>query len=382
MIICFSCSPETKRQLDELLDTQQYGDYAEAISSAIGNLATIQAELGAGSHLLIGQDSSPVGEEPQARERAARRSARGTAGADRSSPSDQPKQGVPDLLSLSDRGDGPTPRHSNMPSDVWARGEDVPLPRWTFGQYNRLLPVKVACRGLAELSRKEPRGVTIPAAAERLALAATELGDYLASIDQRCGHSRDELLATAFPTTSETVAKSRARFANQFVASVSKQGQLSGLAVDLKLLNWAPNSTSRLQLTVAGWRFALLESPILDHTIECPGGPVLRFSDEEITFLLEHISQHVPAEAFAYRAVLDAISEGANTPSALDAALTRYGSQDGEREFSESFLASQRSGAVSRMTDLRLVERLRSGVRVEYAVTTAGRSYLDNSNAV
>ena len=379
MIICFSCSPKTKKQLDHLLTTQQYGDYADAISSAIENLVAIQAELGQGGHVIIREDSAPtehqaevdfnLREKKQPAITQARPLHRDEQGAD---PVHFAK--VPDFFSLDGYDGYPAECTANLPFDVWMSGETVPLHRWTLGQYNRLLPVKTGCRGLARLLHDDPTGVTLPEGPSRLAVAATELGDYLSYIDGLREHSRDEALATAFPTSGGSVAKSRTRFANQFVTSVNSKGQLSGLSIDLKLINWASGSNKRLQLTEAGWQFALMKNPVLDQAIE---DTIQRFSNEESEFLLDHIARHVPAEDFAYSVVLQAIQDGANTPEALDEALNCYAPNDKDRELSNSFLASQRSGAVSRMTDLGLVERQRTGVRVRYVATLVGQRYLD-----
>ena len=259
-----------------------------------------------------------------------------------------------------------------MPPQTWAPGETVPMNRWTFGQYNRLLPVKATCRGLARLLLDEPSGISIQFAPHHLAAEATALGDYLATLDEIRRHTRDEKLATAFPTKSTNVAKSQARFANQFVAIPTKSG-LSGLPVNLKLINHTRESKSHLQLTQAGWRFALLKNPILDQGRKTHAA---RFSDEEKEFLLRHVTQSVPVEDFTYRAVLRAMLGGANTPGTADSALRQFIPQADLDRPTPAFLASQRSGAISRMTDLGLIKRQRSGVRVTYEVTTTGRQYV------
>jgi hypothetical protein len=55
-------------------------------------------------------------------------------------------------------------------------------------------------------------------------------------------------------------------------------------------------------------------------------------------------------------------------------------SEDRAGDLSQSFLASQRSGAVSRMSDLGLIERRREGVRVFYAATEDGVVFLERCN--
>ena len=162
------------------------------------------------------------------------------------------------------------------------------------------------------------------------------------------------------------------RYANHFVASVTKKGKVSGLLMDLKLINSTGGNKPRLKLTETGLSFAMLQNPILDgQSFET----ARKFTSAERTFLLNHISNSVPAEDFAYRVALAAIDAGAGTPDKLDDALQRYVSKDTGRASTESFLNTQRSGAVSRMVDLGLIARKRSGVRVSYVVTDAGKQY-------
>ncbi len=144
--------------------------------------------------------------------------------------------------------------------------------------------------------------------------------------------------------------------------------------LDLKLINVVTRrKEGRIVPTHTGWHFATLENPVLDQTEK--NGSV-KFSDAERCFLIAHILRDVPAESFAYRVILEMVKEGADTPDKIDAALTTFVSKDRADELSESFLASQRSGAISRMSDLGLVERHRQGVRVIYGITNDGEQFL------
>ncbi|MCG8554028.1 MAG: hypothetical protein MJD61_01885 [Proteobacteria bacterium] len=164
------------------------------------------------------------------------------------------------------------------------------------------------------------------------------------------------------------------RYASQFVASTNSNGQLSGLLVSFKLINRLVGSRSPVGLTEAGWAFAALKNPVLDQPEGLADAP--RFTPEEVGFLLKHIARSVPAERFAYRSILEAVEAGNTSPDSLDRALSKYRSQGQDREASTSFLSSQRSGAVSRMSDLGLVQRSRAGVRVEYGITELGNKFL------
>jgi hypothetical protein len=129
----------------------------------------------------------------------------------------------------------------------------------------------------------------------------------------------------------------------------------------------------KLLLTKAGYDFAMLQNPVLDGPQEEVAG---KFSAAEVEFLLLHIGEAVPEEAFAYRAIMEAVKEGKDTPEKLDNALKRYIPKGRQPALTQSFLSSQRSGAVSRMADLGLIERQREGQRVTYVITEAGQNYL------
>src|SRR5262249_8999313 len=163
------------------------------------------------------------------------------------------------------------------------------------------------------------------------------------------------------------------RYMNQFIVSVNSNGQLSGLLVGLKLANRLSGPKSPVGLTNPGWEFARLPNPILDDGSE---GLDAKFSPDEVQFLLRHIRESVPAERSAYQKVLEAIESGNKAPESLDAALFVLKSKD--RDVTPAFLSTQRSGAISRMSDLGLVVRERSGVRVEYAATDLGREFLSS----
>ena len=150
------------------------------------------------------------------------------------------------------------------------------------------------------------------------------------------------------------------------MASFTKQGSLTGLPIELKLAHRDQSRTPRILLTEAGWHFAEMRNPILD---EGKNGRQSKFSIEEIEFLLAHIRSRVPAEAFAYKVVLEAISQGAKTPDKLDDALEEYVPKRDEKPFTRAFLTTQRAGVVSRMIDLGLVQRIRDGINVTYAAT-------------
>jgi hypothetical protein len=245
-----------------------------------------------------------------------------------------------------------------------------------FGQYSKLLPAKASVRAMANLLLQHPGGFPIEKIAPQLAQEAALLGQYLEAHDQHHGLKRDDALATGFPSTGENADKSRLRYANQFVASINKQGQLGGLLADLKLINITSERARRIQLTKPGWALATLQNPILDG----PSATGDRLSSDERALLVDHIAHSVPAEDYAFRTIMQFIKEGLTTPDQLDDAVKKLPASKKEG-FTDAFITTQRSGLISRMADLGLISRLREGVRVSYLITDTGTTYVNRSAA-
>lgn len=384
MIVCFECAPRTKTLLDSLLDSGQYRNYSEVISLALDNLSVLQNELSSKDVLTLESQNELVSLHTrlgtdQASKQNDRLSVPNEQENERTDPqpealSTENSASVPSLFML-DGIDDLSSSLASPPADVWTVKQEVPMERWIFGQYNKFLPAKVSCRALTHLLQDKPNGVRLEDAASKISQEALNIGSLLARFDKQNGTKRDDALSTAFPSSNREAEKSRMRYANQFVASVTKKGKVSGLLIDLKLINHTGANKPRLKLTEAGWNFAKLRNPILDSN---PLETKQKFTADERTFLLDHISSSVPVEDFAYRAVLRAVDAGARTPGELDTALQGYVSKDASQSLTESFLATQRSGAVSRMADLGLIKRERDGVRVSYLTTDLGRQYAEN----
>ncbi len=361
MIICVDLSQRAKDQLDKLLESGGYRDYSEAVAVAIAN------------QLLL---HSHTAENPAATSRLLPRKINAIETKNgNTAQSVEPLQ-VPTLFS--DLGSGPSAtRFAPYPDDNFVGGEEIPVDRWIFGQHNKLLPVKATCRALARLMTADSKGsLAFAKTASEIASEAVKLGDYLRHLDETSGVHRDEALSFAFPySDSPNGDKSRLRYANQFVAIVTKQGSLTGLPFELKLVNRDDNRTPQILLTEAGWLFAEMRNPILDDGND---GRQAKFSDEELEFLLAHICSRVPAEAFAYKLVLEAIARGANTPEKVDDALEEYVPKRKDKPFTRAFLTTQRAGVVSRMIDLGLVQRIRDGINVTYKAVLTTFEYSPN----
>jgi len=374
VVICFDCSRELKTVFEALLEGGKYKEVGQILSAALEKRLVAYAGLRQTAKGASREESSVPAQPPTPSKASGRSRSR------------HAHRGVPPRTTLGSIEIPPlfrleglsrvTPEVADPPAEEVETGQAVPLNKWVFGQYNKLLPAKATCRALAHLLTETPSGVPLEKALRVIPEEAWLLGDTLAEYDHRFGSVRDDRLATAFPVSKQRGADSCARYASQFVASVNERGQLSGLPYALKFLNRVSGPNLPLRLTEAGWRFATLLNPVLDGPPQSPQG---KFSEEEIRFLLEHVKQNVPPEDFAYRAISTAIRSAGEqaTPRHLDTALAAYVPDDVRGKVSRAFLASQRSGAISRMVDLDLIRRKREAVHVFYQLTPRGTGYAD-----
>jgi len=353
-----------------LLRLGKYRDYAEAISVAIANQLILHHQVGESRYVVV--EGSAGLQQDVARAVPVPDSTPPIAATLRIGPAF-----IPMLFRRNPELQNPPFGFATCPADHIAMESCVPVESWFFGQHNRLLPVKASVRALTNLLALQPGGVMPEKVGAQIAQDASRLGDFLRSIDRSAGTTRDEALATAFPSSGPDTDRGRLRFANQFVASINSQGELSGLLYELKLVNFAHEGSKNITLTEAGWRFAMLFNPLLDGLAEQSDGVLPKFNPPERSFLLEHISSRVPTERFAYKLILESVDAGANTPDLLGNAIKHHVS---EPKTSDAFITTQKTGALSRMLDLGLLNRKRDGLRVSYRITETGKTYLSKSS--
>lgn len=385
MIVSFRCTPDLKDRVDELVQSGVYDDFSTFCVAAIENQLLLEAEHADGEGVATKLPS-------KRRARPTARSAAGSASAlamlelaSPSSPGGRPNDeavteiGVPSLLKRDRLNEKPPFMLPAMFADVFDGADRVPVDRWLFGQYNRIFPVKVSTRALAAIALEGKDALNLSTAGPRIAEAASQVGEYLRMLDRRFGHHRDDALATAFPSAGLEGEKGRLRYQNHFVGHTVK-GEQGGMLVGLKLavIQTVKNKPHILP-TSAGWEFAQLANPLLDDHAD---DPKRRLTEDEAAFLLEHIRANVPAEVFAYRVVLSVIDAGHNTPDSVNERLKAFRSPDRRSNDDDDFLATQRNGALGRMTDLGLVGRERQATRVSYRLTEEGRTFLHKVGAV
>ncbi|MHB1220291.1 MAG: hypothetical protein ACYC1L_19060 [Alphaproteobacteria bacterium] len=354
--------------MDRLVASGGYVDHSQAIAAAIQNLGAIHSAMQEGSSLVIERGaleelaSSATPVEPPAPAIA----------------SSQPiaRSKLPPIPALFRRRERTALPEQFAPVAIERApaGGIAPIDTWIFGQYNRLLPAKVTCRALINLIADGEDRQPLHLLAKSIANEAAKVGQGLAALDEMRHLGRDDATAVAFPCHPSEF-KSIQRFANQFVASANKEGELSGLPVSLKLVARHPAYAEGIFLTKAGWDFGMMENPLLDHSST---SNTRKFSDDEIAFLLNHICTSVPVEAAAFKTILTEVDQGILTPDDLDEALTKLPGHS--KKMLAQYVSTQRSGAICRMADLDLISRLRTGTRVSYMFNSRGKDFLRSTH--
>jgi len=238
------------------------------------------------------------------------------------------------------------------------------------GLISRLLPVKFAARvlysGLAALGQPTIRLETF---LDRAGQYALWTGDWLAKQDELLGRRREEAISTGFPRSSRDAAKSVERYRSLFLASIrSKEQKADGALLSLKLAVLKKRGAElHICLTDAGSEFARMFNPVIDG--EQPAQEAL--SLDERRFIIRHVRHWVPGEYRATRLVLDALGQGVVERNALNRLLAKVWP-----DWSPDQVNSWRSGLLSRMSELGLLERNREGRALEYRVSESATELL------
>jgi hypothetical protein len=252
------------------------------------------------------------------------------------------------------------------------RPSEMPAQKWPWGQINKLLPVKFAVRLLArQVSGIEPV-VPLDDFKDEAAHNARILGLWLARNDAKYDRRWGERLSAGFPIgKGKKERASLNRYAGQFVGSQRKKdGALFGALFELQFGSSHVEGTKlSVGLTEAGVQFARLPNPVLDnHDLSSPLG------EEEAEFYLAHIRARVPGEVYAFELILGLIADGVNRREQLNEAIkARVG-----LDWTDAVVNTQRAGAMARMSDLRILEKSRDGLKVEYRVSDRGMSWLSS----
>lgn len=250
------------------------------------------------------------------------------------------------------------------------RVDDGPL----WGQYNRLLPVKFVLRRLANvLDDRSTPGDEVSTVIEHgsfssaVAREARSFGKRLEEADEKSSRGRGEKLAAGFPTGEKT-EKSLDRFESHFVGYSDRNGNLTGAPAALLFVDITASKPSEVGITEAGLELAKTPNPVLDQSIEADEP----LSPAERRFYVDHVAENLPAELEAMVFTAQAIRSGDDRPTSLTERVAELDS-----DWSQAQASTNRSGLVSRMYELNLVDRFRVGQRgFGYELTEEGDEFL------
>jgi len=240
---------------------------------------------------------------------------------------------------------------------------------WMWGQINRILPIKFSIRMLANILSTREDNINLKSFEDKVRPIARDFGKYLLELDIEADRKRDQRFSVGFPI-GENYEKALARFSDQFIAYARKDGCLSGALPTLRFANIVKNANGfEIGITKAGSDFAAIENPVIDK---------LSFEkslcDKEIDYYLKHIIKNVPGEQQAFKAILDIMQNGTNTREGINKILLL--DLEPQHKWGSDVLNTQRSGAMSRMYELRLISKEKTGIYVTYAVTEKGKDFL------
>ena len=133
---------------------------------------------------------------------------------------------------------------------------------------------------------------------------------------------------------------------------------LDGISLTTKYTN------DNALFTKLGWDFMMLENPLIDTKEGWKEyyETGVRFS-KEIDYLLKHFEKNIPAEWKLISDISSLIDQGHNRPKLLEEKLSE------EYDWDKTKMSQMRNGALSRMEELCLISREKSGREVTYHLT-------------
>lgn len=237
--------------------------------------------------------------------------------------------------------------------------------------HNRLFPIKASLRVLLNILKSNPSddGYTNLTTVQNAAVEEIrKLNRTLAKVDKKHHRMRGEKLSTGLPRASD---RSSSRFKFQFVGSINSRNRLDGAPAILHFVNMRKDEEGQPQIgiTKSGFEFAIMENPVLDKADYTHA-----LSEEESDFYLRHISKSLWKEYSLTLNTLKAIKNGQVTPNELTQVIFDTYS-NAKKEEAQTILSS----LVSRLAELGLLIRKRSGLNVKYSLTQKGEE-IHNTN--
>jgi hypothetical protein len=206
---------------------------------------------------------------------------------------------------------------------------------------NRLFPVKLACRVLANLQAAH-QPVPIALFHREAVANARQLGLRLRSEDERERRRGGDRRWVALPVGPDEHAAG-SRFAQFFTLGISGSGDPTGLLPQLSLAY--PSADHTCGLTELGWELAAAPNPVLGET-----GEPATLGQEERACLMKAVRSN-PPELRSVAEFVDVVDAVAGSQAEVDAALQRAHS-----DWRQERATAHRAAMLGRLRDIGLVE--------------------------
>lgn len=239
-----------------------------------------------------------------------------------------------------------------------------------WGQINRIFPLKIGLRVLSNmLVEKNDDYIELEEFSAEASQVAQKIRKLLVEKTQHISGKKDSLWA-GLP--AENSGESMQRYKSLFLAYLRKDNIIEGGLGKLKFINLIRKEDKQtyIGITEPGLEFCLLENPILDKNEY----NINALSEHEIEFYLKHISMFVPGEKKAFIDILNLLNKGITRIISLNSELEKLWPQN----WSKSVINTQRNGVISRLFELGMVKKVKTGIEVEYIITKSGKSFIDS----
>ncbi|MHC4661119.1 MAG: hypothetical protein ACYS8W_05465 [Planctomycetota bacterium] len=366
-IIATNIATETYEKIKVLVEQRKYTNIEQFVEIALLNQVALEQGSSPEDILRTGKnsvthDKKAHGEKKKARSKDKRKRKRGRKAATRKSqkktpvPSDEIEQAIARLQLPS------TDIQTPDTFDAFPRPDTEHL----WGQVNRLLPIKIACRWITVHASDKNEWPRFEEFSDSLSEDVATIGSALEEVDIAQGRKRDQQLATGLPRRGNIA--SRDRFISQYIARVTRRGDIYPGAICQYA--FAVFDADRLALTDKGIKLARLQNPILDGDLTTSDAALLA---EEKVFYINQVVDFVPGELNDFRLVLSAIASGKTEPSRLSDSIKDNFSE----EWSPGMYKTHISGVIARMAEMGLIERNWEGRFVQYSASPEGSEVLN-----
>lgn len=237
---------------------------------------------------------------------------------------------------------------------------------WLWGIVNRVLPIKFAARYLQNAT--DGGLVPLESAKREAANQAEQLARRIVASTSK-DRDRHDRLVTGFPLR-EPIYPAKLRFANHYVGRLEHSKEPRGALFELGLASLGDRGGKwYVGLTPIGEEFARLRNPVLDSA-----NHQTPLSPEEIACYVTKIVPGIPRELDCFLTLLTNIGSGPKSVDQLDRLVELHL----PRKYSKAALQTQKAGALGRLRDLGLIERIKEGLTASFTITPAGKKAFEH----